>query len=552
MMSYIILLSMALRGTKMNGAIRKHIQKSSKGDFVSSFQLVKIFSGELGEKFVDDVAANEYRKKAIEQLEPSKLRITNIKIVNFKGFSDLELSFSEKTTVLVGNNGCGKSSVLEGIKKSMTHLISRLSTNSTNGDLIEEHEIKNNCDFSTIVFNYSLNGVNFSMELSQGSSLSSVKRKGKYTEITDLTSLFKQANDLYSDFNFPLLASYTVDRANDVTTKDIDKSDEIRDSHIWNKAKAYEKSTTGKADFKIFFRWFKELIEDENSENSEAKSIRILIEQKERDLNSPLIKSIIKKSNKSEIENDAIEQYKNEIKELKNRLESLTSQNNLSLDITRSAIYSFLKGFSNLKLSRKPLDLTICKGDEQFSVLQLSQGEKSILALVADIARRLTLLNPSLSNPLDGTGIVLIDEIDLHLHPSWQQKIIKRLEETFKNIQFIVTTHSPQVCHTIDSENIWLIKEGAKFKAPKGVRGAVSSWVLENLFEVEERPPEDQYTQLLKEYKELVHEDDYDSKYALEVRRKLINHFGRDYDVLIELDLYIENKEWEKGLEESK
>ncbi|ECH3535018.1 AAA family ATPase, partial [Salmonella enterica] len=212
-------------------------------------------------------------------------------------------------------------------------------------------------------------------------------------------------------------------------------------------------------------------------------------------------------------------------------------------------IYSFLPGFSNLKLQRAPLDLIVDKENVSLSVLQLSQGEKSILALIADIARRLTLLNPNSVNPLNGTGVVLIDEIDLHLHPSWQQNIIPRLERTFKNIQFIVTTHSPQVCHTIDSQNIWLLKNGQKFKAPKGVRGAISSWVLENLFEVAQRPPDDKYTKLLQEYKDLVYSEEYASDYTRKLGATLSQHFGPDDETLVELKLEIEKRIWEDDFE---
>jgi predicted ATP-binding protein involved in virulence len=176
----------------------------------------------------------------------------------------------------------------------------------------------------------------------------------------------------------------------------------------------------------------------------------------------------------------------------------------------------------------------------------LSQGEKSLLALVADIARRLTLLNPERDNPLDGVGVVLIDEIDLHLHPSWQQVIVSRLQSTFKNIQFIITTHSPQVCHAVSSDNIWLLKDGEKFKAPRGVQGAVSSWVLKNLFQVEVRPPEDEFAKMLKEYEELVYADKYNSERAVKLYEKLQENFGSDYDFFVQLRLYKENREWEK------
>ena len=63
--------------------------------------------------------------------------------------------------------------------------------------------------------------------------------------------------------------------------------------------------------------------------------------------------------------------------------------------------------------------------------------------MVGDIARRLAILNPKLENPLQGNGIVIIDEAELHLHPQWQRSLIARLNDTFPNCQFIYTTHSP-------------------------------------------------------------------------------------------------------------
>lgn len=63
--------------------------------------------------------------------------------------------------------------------------------------------------------------------------------------------------------------------------------------------------------------------------------------------------------------------------------------------------------------------------------------------MVADLAARMAEANPSMPNPLIGKGIVLIDEVDLHLHPLWQRIILKQLNHTFPNIQFIVSTHSP-------------------------------------------------------------------------------------------------------------
>ena len=89
--------------------------------------------------------------------------------------------------------------------------------------------------------------------------------------------------------------------------------------------------------------------------------------------------------------------------------------------------------------------MAIDKNGQTLDVAQLSQGEKSLMTLVGDIARRLAMMNPGLENPLLGDGIVLIDEVDMHLHPTWQRTLIKQLTTTFPKCQFVLTTYSPLV-----------------------------------------------------------------------------------------------------------
>lgn len=86
------------------------------------------------------------------------------------------------------------------------------------------------------------------------------------------------------------------------------------------------------------------------------------------------------------------------------------------------------------------------KAGKELFLEQLSDGERGLIALVFDLTRRLAVANPNLTNPIaEGEALVLIDEIELHLHPKWQRDVLPRLLETFKNCQFVVTTHSPQV-----------------------------------------------------------------------------------------------------------
>jgi predicted ATP-binding protein involved in virulence len=536
---------------KVSSTIKRLVKKSDGGDFASSYQLFTMYGEGHGVYEIDTELAEFYRKQCVKNMAGGQFRIIKLQLENYKGFEDISIDFSskDKISVFVGNNGSGKSSLLEALQKAMTHVSSRLATRSTNGDLIERFEIRKGSNYSRISVTYSYHEVNFSMVIGQDNLTDDPKGKSNYKGINELGQLFKLANAVDPIFNYPLLAAYTVERATDVTTKDIENSEEIRESQSWDKFKGYSKSLTGRADFKLFFRWLKELVEVENSDNVEIRMIKAEIKSKEKELDNPLLKAVISKSPDSLETKELLAQHNLVINHLKDKLNSYFDVNSKTLQTVENSIYSFLPGFSDLKFQRSPLDLLIKKGNDSFSVLQLSQGEKSILSLVADIARRLTLLNPSLENPLLGTGVVLIDEIDLHLHPSWQQKIVQRLQSTFENIQFIITTHSPQVCHTIDSDNITLLKDGKKIKAPRGTRGAVSSWVLRNLFEVPERPEDDEFTKNLNEYKKIVYSDRYLTPKAKQLYIDLAKHFGSDYDVLVELQLYIENREWEKGIE---
>ena len=91
-------------------------------------------------------------------------------------------------------------------------------------------------------------------------------------------------------------------------------------------------------------------------------------------------------------------------------------------------------------------------------VRQLSDGERGILAFVLDLTRRFAQANPNFTDPAsEAEAIVLIDEIDLHLHPKWQRQIIHNLTTTFPCCQFIATTHSPQVVASVEPDQVHLL-----------------------------------------------------------------------------------------------
>ncbi|WP_293005708.1 AAA family ATPase [Nitrosomonas sp.] len=117
------------------------------------------------------------------------------------------------------------------------------------------------------------------------------------------------------------------------------------------------------------------------------------------------------------------------------------------LDALRAVVSELVPEFSNLRIQEQPrLGFVVDKRGQPFYLHQLSDGERGLLALVFDLTRRLAIANPDSDNPIaEGVALVLIDEIELHLHPKWQRDVLQRLRDIFKGCQFVVTTHSPLV-----------------------------------------------------------------------------------------------------------
>jgi predicted ATP-binding protein involved in virulence len=157
------------------------------------------------------------------------------------------------------------------------------------------------------------------------------------------------------------------------------------------------------------------------------------------------------------------------------------------LTAVRRAVAGMLPGFENLRVKRQPLRMLITKGGVDLKVDELSDGEKCMLAMVGDLARRLAVANPGMRNPLEGYGIVLIDEVELHLHPAWQREAVVRLRQTFPNCQFIVTTHSAQVLSEVAATATFLLDRG-RLVRPARSFGLDSNLILNELMGATARP----------------------------------------------------------------
>ena len=201
-----------------------------------------------------------------------------------------------------------------------------------------------------------------------------------------------------------------------------------------------------------------------------------------------------------------------------------------SLAAVRTAICRMLEDVSDPHIEyllNHPVPMLVVKQDAKpdLAFEQLSDGYKGVIALAADIARRLVgPIDVVTEAVLERETIVLIDEIELHLHPAWQQRVLPDLMRTFPNAQFVVSTHSPQVLTTVRPEQIvelgWQDGHIVAGAAPTPTYGAEADYVLSALMNVDKRPP-NSFARKLREYMRLIDDGEGESDKARNLRQTL-------------------------------
>ena len=199
------------------------------------------------------------------------------------------------------------------------------------------------------------------------------------------------------------------------------------------------------------------------------------------------------------------------------------------LTALETSVQRFLPGYQNLHQGDgDDRTLLIDRQGATLPVRHLSHGERGILAVVLDLTRRLATANPRLRDPsMEAGAVVLIDEIDLHLHPKWQRQIVRKFRDTFPRCQFIATTHSPQVIGEVEHDRIQVLTEDGAF-SPTHSFGVDSSRVLEEIMEAD--PRNRQVKDLLSRASKLIDMERF--KEARELLGKLDERLGgNDPDV---------------------
>ncbi|MBD1935554.1 MULTISPECIES: AAA family ATPase [Cyanophyceae] len=435
------------------------------------------------------------------------MKVKRLKMTSFRGISDMTLDFqTEEPNVLIGINGVGKSSILDSISVLLSWLIAPIQFNPESrttlikqqglvsssererdlakGRYYKEQDIKigNNQTYNEITLLLDSQEVNWSLTTAQ--EVRGIVTGINLSELESVTNDLRRQWQVSPEANLPLAVYYPVNRAV------LDITLEIPKKNHFAQINAYEQAIAGtQIGFVNFFQWFRLLEDVENEERRDNLDYR-----------------------------------------------------DHQLEAVRQAISSLMPGFSNLRVRRSPLRMTATKQGQELIVNQLSDGEKGLMAMVGDLARRLAIANPGLPNPLQGEGVVLIDEIELHLHPKWQREIIPALTRTFPNCQFIVTTHSPQVISEVKPNGIYILEatsEGVVAKRPESSYGRDSNRILEDLMGVPARPQE--FKDDLLELFRLIDKGDLDG--ARQLRQQIADEIGADEPELVKASVSIRRKE---------
>lgn len=456
----------------MENSLTHLVANAHDEQFDSAYQLFINYYNGLNKFDKNKSEAEKYFRLATDLFQ-RECFLEKIEICNYKKIRKLRINFEKELTVIIGDNGVGKTTILDAIRKNMMWISASIRKDNASGGTISPEEVNNqsltDIAGTYIDCNFNLGSKNQVRGLiAKALDTSVISLKSELTNYRDIGQKIRELND-YKAINFPLFALYGVGR---LSERKFSSSD-----LVFNKIDGYEEALNKDSNFNIFLEWVIQILKI--SKGTLSKDQELLLQDIQAlelggaiDSLSPLNPMYLKL--KKSFEEKSIQQSNNEA----NKILS-------NINLVYQKIYEDFIGLElvNNDDGKDKVQL-ILKGDS-FFLHQLSDGQRVFLGLIGDLTRRLILLNDNSDNPLMGQGIVLIDEIELHLHPKWQQKIIRVLRKCFPNIQFIISTHSPQILGEVESKHLRILtlQESGEIKVtiPEQSYGLTSSEIVEEL-----------------------------------------------------------------------
>jgi predicted ATP-binding protein involved in virulence len=362
--------------------------------------------------------------------EQAPTRIDKIELENFRCFPKLVVEFDKKLTVLVAPNGGGKTALLEGVSIALRLFVDTLLTKQgssgfAHADIRLQLSAERTME-AILPTCFNASGAIGGKSLQWSRQIDSDRHRAK-TTLTRAAELKTAALELRKHLQeytekqradsplLPLVAYYGTGRlfgAHKLTQKRQHKGA----SHT-SRTNGYDECLSSSSRYKFFLDWFERFSKELQQELSTG-------------IPSP-------------------HQPGQRLKAVKAAVDAV-----LKPTQWEGLVWDFVE---NMLAATHPSHGTL-------PVDWLSDGIRNTLGLVADIAHRCVRLNPQFGEraALETHGIILIDEIDMHLHPEWQQLVLPALSEAFPCMQFIVTTHSPQVLSTVRKENVRILEKDSE------------------------------------------------------------------------------------------
>ena len=406
--------------------------------------------------------------------------LEKLKLHNFRCYEKLEIDFNKQLTVLVGKNGSGKTTVLEAIAIALGtwfvgfNIVNAKGINKRTDPLRKAYQIGATDDVQT----------QFPVEIEAWGKIKESKdptlhwKRELYTptgtmttkdakEIVEYAAEYQKAiSEGRTDIYLPIVAYYGTGRL-----WDYHRQKRIDVFKVSSRTNGYIDCLDGTANVKLMMDWFQIM---------------------------------------------TINKYQRQEENL---------ESNPELDTVYLAMEKCLKnlsGYSDVKIrynmGTQELDVYYSEQDKQrmrIPLNQLSDGYKGMISLVADIAYRMATLNPQLGTEVltKGDGVVLIDEVDLHLHPAWQQKVIDNLMDIFPEVQFIVSTHAPAIISSVKTDKLRILSNKEVCMTANQVYGKDVNSVMKEIMGVNDRP--DQFVELFEKFYRLLSEKKYDDAGAV-------------------------------------
>lgn len=359
------------------------------------------------------------------------MKITKLSVRDFRGFRSLDLDLSPDVTALVGVNGAGKTSILDALALLLSCLVESIRSGKPEEIAPRPGDVRLGASSARLSLAAEIDGLAVAWSIARTLPGHPSGAPGSLAAL-EAPVAAAQTTIVSGSPALPLVVYFPTNRSA------LDIPERIRTPHEFDALSAYDGALEGGAsNFRGFFEWFRE---EEDIYNEE--------------------------------------------------LVLFQAPTTSPLSSVRRAIEQTLPGAREVRIERRPQRMTVELKGVRLDVAQLSDGERCLLALAGDLARRMALANPKAANPLLHPAVVLIDEVELHLHPGLQREVLPRLRHVFPETQFIVSTHSPQVLSSLHAANVRVIERFEQRVLDRGTWQRDTNRILEAAFGDPGRPPE--------------------------------------------------------------